>query len=105
MKGSTMKVRRSVATLLVGLLLLVGGALPAAAQEQDGLVNVMIGDVTILEEVDVAVAASIVANLCAIVDANVALLAAQGVDESGTSFTCDLRGRSGRTVAITDNEA
>lgn len=70
--------------------------------QQDGLVNVSIGDVTILEEVDVALAARVVANVCALVQADVLVLAEQldaGVIED---FACDQRG-SGRTVAITDN--
>ena len=43
-----------------------GAAAPAAlAQQQDGLVNVNIGNVNILRNVDLALAANVVANVCA----------------------------------------
>lgn len=80
-----MKVRRLMATVLTSLLLLAGSALPAAAQEQDGLVNVMIGDVTI-EDVAVGVAAQIAANVCGVKVGPVAVLGA-AVDRSGNTET------------------
>ena len=80
-----MKVRRMMATVLTSLLLLAGSALPAAAQEQDGLVNVMIGDVTI-EDVAVGVAAQIAANVCGVKVGPVAVLGA-AVDRSGNTET------------------
>jgi hypothetical protein len=50
---------------LAGALIFTGGALPANAQPiQDGLVNVNVGDVTILEDVRIAVAANVVAQIC-----------------------------------------
>lgn len=94
-----MRKRGIVALMLLGLLTF-GSVAPALAQ-QDGLVNVEIGDVTILENVDVALAATVVANLCALVQANVLVLA-NAVDAGGADFVCQQRG-SGRTVAITDN--
>lgn len=42
-----------------------------------------------------------VANVCARLDLNAAVLAAQAVDETGQDFVCEQRG-SGRSVAITD---
>jgi hypothetical protein len=54
-------------------------------------VNVHISDVHILEDVNVAVAANIVAAICA-QDINLAVLAVQTVDETGQSFTCEARG-------------
>ena len=80
-----MNVRRLMATVLVSLFLLAGSALPAAAQEQDGLVNVMIGDVTI-EDVAVGVAAQIAANVCGVKVGPVAVLGA-AVDRSGDTET------------------
>jgi hypothetical protein len=74
-----------MATVLVSLFLLAGSALPAAAQEQDGLVNVMIGDVTI-EDVAVGVAAQIAANVCGVKVGPVAVLGA-AVDRSGDTET------------------
>lgn len=66
--------------------MLVGGAAPASAQQQDGLVNVMVGDVIIRDAVDVNVAAQVAANLCGVQVGPVAVLAQQ-VDQSGTSRT------------------
>ena len=67
-------------------------ALPAAASGQDGLVNVNVGNVTILRDVNVATVVPVVAQLCSIdltVPANLALLsnAAQKVDATGKSYT------------------
>jgi hypothetical protein len=58
---------------------------------RSGVVNVHISDVHILEDVNVAVAANIVAAICA-QDINAAVLAVQAVDETGQSFTCEARG-------------
>jgi hypothetical protein len=82
--------------------MVLGAAGPALAQPQDGLVNVAIGDVTILRNVDVALAANVVANVCALVEADVLVLAEQVDAGDIDDFTCRQRG-SGRTVAITDN--
>jgi len=69
--------------------MLVGAAAPAMAQEQDGLVNVMIGDVTIEDAVDIGVAAQVAANVCGVKVGPVAVLARQ-VDRSGeTSTVCE----------------
>ncbi|MGH2789500.1 MAG: hypothetical protein ACRDJ0_00775 [Actinomycetota bacterium] len=62
--------------------MLFGAAAPAAAQQQDGLVNVMIGDVTIRDAVDIGVAAQVAANVCGLKVGPVAVLARQ-VDRSG----------------------
>jgi hypothetical protein len=60
---------------------------PAEAQvEQDGLVNVNVGDVTILEDVRVAVAANVVAQICGLKVGPVAVLG-QAVDATGTTNT------------------
>jgi hypothetical protein len=92
--------RGIVALMLLGLLTF-GSAAPALAQIQDGLVNVAIGDVTILDDVDVALAANVVANVCALALVD-ALVLVNNVDQTGTPFTCTQRG-SGRPVAVTDN--
>lgn len=58
--------QRSMVGLLVVGALSLGFTGPATAQiqVQDGLVNVMVGDVTILEDVKIAVAAKVVAAIC-----------------------------------------
>ena len=68
-------------------------AVPAVAQiaVQDGLINVAVGDVTILEDVNVGVAAQVAANLCGVKVGPVAVLG-QAVDRSGNT----------RTVCTTD---
>jgi hypothetical protein len=80
-------VRKLAATVMTSATLLFGFAGPAAAQEQDGLVNIIIGDVTILEDVNVAVAANVVAAVC-VQDVNVL-----AVDEGDSGpITCEARG-------------
>lgn len=78
-----LRLRHKIVGALVGSVALVGvAAAPASAQQQDGLVNVMIGDVTILEDVNIAVAAQVAANVCGVRVGPVAVLATQ-VDQSG----------------------
>ncbi|WP_457963973.1 hypothetical protein M1E17_21110 [Arthrobacter sp. D1-29] len=100
-----MHMKKTGATIaLTSSLLLAGGAMagPASAQvEQAGLVNVNIGDVTVLEDVRVAVAANIVANVCNL-QVNAVLLAANVVDTGGDDFTCVARG-NGRDIVITQD--
>jgi hypothetical protein len=76
-----------VALLLAGALAL-GLAGPAAASTQigDGLVNVQIGDISVLDNANIGVAADIVAQVCGVSVSNVAVLAEQ-VDRSGKSKT------------------
>jgi len=76
---------------LTGSLLLAGGALagPAVAAPttvQDGLVNVAVGDVTILEDVNVGVAAEVAANVCGLEVGPVVVLG-EAVDSSGETRT------------------
>jgi len=60
---------------------------PAQAQvTQDGLVNVNVGDVTILEDVRVGVAALVAANICGVKVGPVAVLG-RAVDRSGATRT------------------
>lgn len=57
---------------------------------------------TILDDVDIALAATVVANVCANVgNVNVAILAIQEDIEQTGEFKCQQRG-SGRTVAVTE---
>jgi hypothetical protein len=98
-----MSLRKKTASLATCVALAVGmvGA-PVAQAQQNGLVNVEIGDVTILRNVDVALAANVVANVCALVEADVLVLANQVDAGTIDDFTCNQRG-SGRAVAITDD--
>lgn len=87
-----MNVHRAASVVALGSALFIGAvASPAQAQNQDGLVNVAIGDVTILEDVNIGVAAQAAANICGVKVGPVAVLATQ-VDASGGQ----------RTVCTTD---
>lgn len=73
---------------------LLGGATAASAapnQTQDGLVNVAVGDVTFLNDVNIGVAAQVAANICGVKVGPVAVLGV-AVDRSGAT----------RTVCTTD---
>ncbi len=97
--------RKTAVALCTGALLAVGSAGSAGAVEaveQDGLVNVNIGDVTILEDVNIALAALVAANICGVDVGPVAVLGT-AVDQSGDS-TVVCTNRAGRQpVTITDN--
>jgi hypothetical protein len=77
---------RTLGALAASVALTVGFAVPASAQTQDGLINVAIGDVTILEDVNVGVAANVAANICGVKVGPVAVLG-QAVDRSGDTET------------------
>ena len=82
--------KKSIATLFAGTVLAVGIASPASAQhvDQDGLVNVNVGDVTIEDAVDIGVAAQVAAQICGVKVGPVAVLGV-AVDRSGdTSTVC-----------------
>ena len=83
-----MLVRRKVVALLATSSLAVAAtAGPAAAQpNQDGLVNVAVGDVTILQDVNVGVAAEVAAQICGVRVGPVAVLGV-AVDRSGDTRT------------------
>jgi hypothetical protein len=82
--------QKSIATLFAGTVLAVGVASPASAQtKQDGLVNVNVGDVTILEDVNIAAAVDAVAVLCPAVSvSDIAILARQTDTTSRTTTVC-----------------
>ncbi len=83
---------KKVTVTLFASATLLGGATAASAapnQTQDGLVNVAVGDVTILENVDIGVAAQLAANICGVKVGPVAVLGV-AVDRSGDTRTvCD----------------
>jgi hypothetical protein len=74
--------RRTVATVFAGTALAVGVATPAAAQQQDGLVNVNVGDITTAVDVTVAGAALVAANVCGLDVGPIAVLG-EAVDLTG----------------------
>ena len=81
-----------IAALGISAALAVGAPATAEAQKQDGLVNVVIGDVTVLQDVNIAAAIDLVAQVCGIdldVLANVQLLTAAAtlVDNTSRNYT------------------
>jgi len=87
------RIKALAVSAFFGATVLLSPAAPAAAQiaVQDGLVNVAVGDVTILEDVNVGVAAQVAANICGVKVGPVAALG-EAVDRSGGT----------RTVCTTD---
>jgi hypothetical protein len=95
-----LKVRRLFASLSVAALAAVGFTGTAGAQpEQRGLVNVNVGDVTILEDVGVGVAANVAANVCGI-QVNAAVIARQVV-RNGEPLAVCTTGEQNAPVTIT----
>ena len=96
-------VRKSIVTVCAGAALVATTAGPAAAQpnqNQDGLVNVAVGNVTILQDVNVAVAAQVAAAICGVKVGPVAVLG-RAVDRSGTTRTVCTN--NNQPVTITQN--
>jgi hypothetical protein len=84
-----MKLRLSMAVLVTAVTAVVVVS-PAAAQNnsnQTGLVNVSLGDVNLLNGVNLAVAANVAATVCNVA-VPVSVLAHQVIANNGT-FTCD----------------
>jgi hypothetical protein len=81
------RLKKTLATVCVTAMAAVAVAAPASAaqQQQDGLINIAIGDITI-QDVNVAVAAVIAANVCGVQVGPVVLLAQQ-VDATGVQRT------------------
>ena len=95
--------RRTAATLMAGTALAVSVASPASAQtKQDGLVNVVVGDITIAEDVNIAAAVDLAVQICDVVDVTqVAVLANQTDNTSRTTTVCRLE--DGDKVRFTQN--
>ena len=77
-----------VATLAIAAGTAVATTAPAEAQttQQDGLVNVSVGNVNVLNNANIGVAANVVAQVCGVSVGPVAVLAEQ-VDRSGQTAT------------------
>jgi hypothetical protein len=90
--------RKTIVTLFAGTALAAGIATPASAQPviADGLVNVVVGDITIEDAVDLNAAVAAALNACDLVDVGPV---AAGV--LGQAVAVDRTGRS-RTVCESD---
>ncbi len=100
--------KTAAGALMGGTLLFTGGmglaqAAPPVNNIQDGLVNVGIGNVTVLRNVNVEVAAAVAAAVCPSVDAAAAVLGSiTAVDQGGETFNCDTTAENG-PLTITQN--
>lgn len=98
---------KRITTALAALAIATGTtaavAGPAEAgpnQFQDGLVNVAVGDVNILNDVSIGIAANVIANVCGVKVGPVAVLGT-AVDRSGdTATVCE-----GETGPVTISQA
>jgi hypothetical protein len=80
--------KKSIITMCAGAAMVTAAAVPASAanQFQDGLVNVAVGDVSLLNNANIGVAAQVAANVCGVKVGPVAVLG-RGVDRSGDTAT------------------
>jgi hypothetical protein len=92
--------RKMMASLFASAMLFAGLAGSASAQEQDGLVNVNIGDVTVTDTIDAAVL--LAANVCPNVNVGAVAILAERVDAGNVRQVTLCRTDAGR-VTITNN--
>lgn len=90
-----------IAGLGIGAALAFAAPSTAEAQKQDGLVNVVVGDVTIAEDVNVNLVADVVATVCANVPVNITALATLVDNRSRNEVVC--RTEDGDKVRIVQN--
>jgi len=78
------RVKALAVSAFMGTTILFMPVSPVAAQTavQDGLVNVAVGDVTILEDVNIGVAAQVIAQVCGVKVGPVAVLATQNIHKA-----------------------
>jgi hypothetical protein len=99
-----MRIRKMIAGGVAGTALMVSTAsMPVAAQpRQSGLVNVEVGDITILENVGVGVAAQVAAQVCGVNVGPVAVLGTAVVRGSEQETVCEIeQGDQDVPVSIT----
>ena len=77
-----------------------GGGGQGPNQNQGGLLNVAVGDVTVLQNVGIGAAAQIAANLCGVTVGNVAALAALVGQNQQTQTVCEI-GQGDQAVPVT----
>lgn len=87
-KGILMNILRASGVAAVSSLAFTGAMIaPAQAQvQQDGLVNVSVGDVNVLNDARIGVAAQVAAQVCGVKVGPVAVLG-RAVDRSGATAT------------------
>jgi hypothetical protein len=90
----------ALATALIGVVAISPQGAAAQNQNQQGLVNVAVGDVTILENVGVGVAAQVAAAVCGVTVQNVNVLASTVVQQGETATVCEI-GQGDQNVPVT----
>jgi hypothetical protein len=76
----------AAAAMLTGPLVATPDDVAAQVSLGDNLVNVQVGDITLLQDVNISVAADVTAQVCGIAVQNVTVLATE-VDQTGTPRT------------------
>ena len=92
-----LSIKKTCAALFVTALLGVGIAAPASAQNnsrQNGLVNVSVGDVSILDNANVGVAANVAAAVCGVNVGPVAILAVNTAATGTQNTVCTIGGQA-----------
>jgi hypothetical protein len=101
-----MRIKKLMVVFVVAVLIAVGVVGPASAKNnaviQDGLVNVAIGDVTILENVQIADAVDLVVQACGI-DATVVVGVISAIDAGNTKQYTFCKVEEGQ-VRVTQNK-
>ena len=100
-----LSIRKTCAALFATAVLGVGLAGPATAannSRQNGLVNVSVGDVNILNNANVGVAANVAAAVCGVNVGPVAILAVNTAATGAQHTVCTLSG--GQTVTLTQTQ-
>lgn len=99
-----LSIKRTGAALFATALLSVGIALPASAannSRQNGLVNVSVGDVSLLDNANVGVAANVAAAVCGVNVGPVAILA---VDTAATGTQHTVCSIGDQAVTLTQTQ-
>jgi len=99
-----LSIKKTCAALFATALLGVGVAAPAGAannSRQNGLVNVSVGDVSILDNANVGIAANVAAAVCGISVGPVAVLAANTATTGTQNTVCKI---GGQAVTLTQSQ-
>ena len=86
-----LSIKKTCAALFATALLCVGFAAPASAandSRQNGLVNVSVGDVSVLDNANIGVAANVAATICGVNVGPVILLAANTAATGAQHTVC-----------------
>ncbi len=97
--------RRALVATAFAAAMVLGGTSPALAQQQDGLVNVIVEGNEVLSRNNVAigVAAQIAAEVCGVKVGPVAVLAAQVDRSGGQEVVCAIDQDQDQEVILRDN--